>query len=78
MAEVSTPLPFDPDLHFVVKSGGRLYVTMGAYVYDPEQPNMTSEESAAISYLEDRIGSGDFALLDPSTANTGSFILFCE
>lgn len=78
MSDVATSLPFDADLHFVVKSGGKLYVTTGAYIYDPAQPDPTTEESAAIAFLTDQLGSGDVAVLEPDPADTGAFILWAE
>ena len=78
MSDVSTPLPYDENLHLIVRIGTKIYVTGGAYIYDTQQPEITSEESAAIAYMNGKLGSGDVAILDPDTAEAGAFILFAE
>jgi hypothetical protein len=53
-------------VHFVVRHGGKLYVTAGAYVYDPRDPGLSDEEKSAIHYLNAKLQGRDVAYLEES------------
>lgn len=72
MADESESASYDDDkIVFAVRYEGKIFVTLGAYVYCPSSDDNNAEEKRAIEYLIEKLKTNDAVRLRHEAAPIG-------